>query len=176
MKECPASMCPLVAKDGSPWTGEYAAKCPGHDDLKSGGCPWWSMACSTGGIQGLVEEAADNEGRAHVVGPNQPRRGLAEPRSLTAPRPLCAAGRSRRGRSSARRVTPWRAALIRAWCCFDPGLGQEGSPESMAAFRKAASTKTCSRSLCRIRRELLKNSVGCHRIVAGRSRLYDPDD
>lgn len=81
--QCPASMCPLIAKDGSPWTGEYGGPCPGHDDIDTYpmndprcGCPWWSMACSTGGIQRLVEEAAAFGGRAPmpVLGPNQPRR------------------------------------------------------------------------------------------------------
>jgi hypothetical protein len=72
--QCPASMCPLVAKDGSPWTGVYAAPCPGHDDLDAGGCPWWTMACSTGGVQAQVEEAAADGGAMFVVGPNQPRR------------------------------------------------------------------------------------------------------
>lgn len=72
--QCPASMCPLIAKDGSPWTGEYAATCPGHDDMSTDGCPWWSMTCSTGGIQGQVEEAAANGGRHAVAGPNKVRR------------------------------------------------------------------------------------------------------
>lgn len=74
--ECPASMCPLVAPNGSPWTGEYGGPCPGHDDLDAGGCPWWSMACATGGIQKLVEEAAQCGGCSSmpIVGPNKPRR------------------------------------------------------------------------------------------------------
>lgn len=79
--ECPASMCPLIAPTGSPWTGEYGGACPGHDniDFPEGdarcGCPWWSMACSTGGIQHLVEEAAVRDGRSSmpIAGPNQPR-------------------------------------------------------------------------------------------------------
>ena len=79
--QCPASMCPLIAKDGSPWTGQYAARCLGHDDLKTEGCPWWSMACSCGGIQHLVEEADAKGGQAFVVGPNQPRRLAGSPRS-----------------------------------------------------------------------------------------------
>lgn len=78
---CPASMCPLIAKDGSPWTGEFNSPCPGHDDLETDGCPWWSMACSTGGIQAQVEEAAEHEGRAFVVGPNQPCRLTGAPRT-----------------------------------------------------------------------------------------------
>lgn len=84
--ECPASMCPLVAKDGSPWTKQFAAPCPGHDDLAAGGCPWWSMACSVGGVQAQVEEAAHNGGRAVVLGPNAPRRQAGEARSFDCPR------------------------------------------------------------------------------------------
>lgn len=77
---CPASMCPLIAPNGSPWTGAYGAPCPGHDDLATDGCPWWSAACSTGGVQHQVEEAIAAGGRMAVAGPNQPRRddlGLA---------------------------------------------------------------------------------------------------
>lgn len=73
--QCPASMCPLVAKDGSPWTGQFAAPCPGHDNLEIGGCPWWGMACASGGIQASVEEAAQRGGTSIVAGPNKPRRG-----------------------------------------------------------------------------------------------------
>lgn len=85
MMQCPASMCPLIAKDGSPWTDEYAAPCPGHDKGKDG-CLWWSMACSCGGIRGLVDEAAHNDGFAVVIGPNQPRRGPASPREYDCPK------------------------------------------------------------------------------------------
>lgn len=85
--QCPASMCPLIAPNGSPWTGEYAAPCPGHDDLGKGGCPWWGMGCAGGGMQGQVEEAAAAEGRALVVGPNKPRRdGFAGARSYACPK------------------------------------------------------------------------------------------
>ena len=86
MMECPASMCPLVAKDGSPWTGVYAAPCPGHDDMETGGCPWWSMACSCGGIQDQVDEAAESGGAMVVAGPNQPRRLMAAPRAYDCPK------------------------------------------------------------------------------------------
>ena len=83
--QCPASMCPLIAKGGSPWTGQKDSPCPGHDDLDTGGCPWWAMACSTGGIQHQVEEATAHEGRMLVIGPNQPRRGIAAPRIYDCP-------------------------------------------------------------------------------------------
>ena len=79
--ECPASMCPLIAKDGSPWDDQHGAPCPGHDDLNSGGCPWWGMACSTGGIQAQVEEAAERGGMHVVAGPNKVRRLAGKPRS-----------------------------------------------------------------------------------------------
>lgn len=55
--ECPASMCPLIAKDGSPNAGVYAGKCPEHDDLDHGGCPWWKIGCSTGLQQRMVDDA-----------------------------------------------------------------------------------------------------------------------
>lgn len=81
-------MCPLIAKDDSPWTGEYGGICPGHDDIETDGCPWWSMACSTGGIQQLVEEAAECGGRGMVVlGPNKQRRfQIGEPREYDCPK------------------------------------------------------------------------------------------
>lgn len=79
--QCPASMCPLIAPNGSPWTGEYGAPCPA-DDAK---CPWWTMACSTGGIQAQVEDAAARGGAMLVLGPNQPRRLQGAPRSYDCP-------------------------------------------------------------------------------------------
>jgi len=79
---CPASMCPLVAPTGSPWTGEKNAPCPEHSNLDHGGCPWFTIACSTGGIRHQVDEAFKAGGRAMVLGPNQPRRHeIGEPRT-----------------------------------------------------------------------------------------------
>ncbi len=87
VKQCPASMCPLIAPKGSPWTGRYGEPCPGHDDLDGGGCPWWSMACSTGGIQHQVEEALAAGGSMLVFGPNQPHRiTVGTPRSYDCPK------------------------------------------------------------------------------------------
>ena len=105
---CPATMCPLIAKDGSPWTGETNGPCPGHaggDD----GCDWWDMACSCGGIQAEVEAAVQNGGIGFVVGPNQPRRGLAEPRRPTRPR----AAECRWQEQAGERLCPPRDALAR---------------------------------------------------------------
>jgi hypothetical protein len=71
---CPASFCPLIAKEGSPWTGDKGSPCP-EDEAQ---CPWWSIACSTGGVQDLVDEAA--AGRPlPVMGPNKPKRYTADP-------------------------------------------------------------------------------------------------
>lgn len=75
---CPASMCPLIAKDGSPWSGEKDAPCPEHDDLDTDGCPWWSMACGTGGIQAEVMQAKKSGAYPFVVGPNQPRHDIRD--------------------------------------------------------------------------------------------------
>jgi len=77
---CPATMCPLVAPKGSPWTGSFRAPCPESD-----ACPWWGMACSTGGVQAQVEEAAASGGAVLVAGPDRPRRGPAAPRGYDCP-------------------------------------------------------------------------------------------
>src|SRR5262245_23047 len=112
---CPASMCPLVAPDGSPWTGEYAAPCPGHDDLDNGGCPWWGMACASGGIQGLVDDAARLGGRPAlpVAGPNKPRRDtLGAPRSFDCPKAKDCRWQER-AEAEGRPLCPPRDALAR---------------------------------------------------------------
>lgn len=113
--ECPASMCPLVAPNGSPWTGTYASPCPGHDDLETGGCPWWSMACATGGIQALVEEAATLAGRAPmpVLGPVKPKRHtVSAPRSYDCPRASVCRWQER-AEKEGRKLCPPRDALAR---------------------------------------------------------------
>lgn len=106
--QCPASMCPLIARDGSPWTGEYGAKCPGHDDIDHGGCAWWTMACSTGGIQGLVEEAARGN-CAVVLGPNKPHREQGAPRTFDCPKASVCRWQEQAGA----RLCPPRDALAR---------------------------------------------------------------
>lgn len=66
--KCPASMCPLIAPNGSPWTGDKDADCPESDDIENNGCPWWSMTCSTNGIHQQVNEAYKNNGKVLVIG------------------------------------------------------------------------------------------------------------
>ena len=34
--QCPATMCPLIAPNGSPWTGEKNGVCPEQEDLFGG--------------------------------------------------------------------------------------------------------------------------------------------
>jgi hypothetical protein len=87
MMRCPASMCPLIAPHGSPWTGQFDAPCPGHDDIDNGGCEWWSLACRGNGIADSVETAARCGGCAAVAGPNQPRRHeIGPPRYFDCPK------------------------------------------------------------------------------------------
>ena len=84
--KCPATMCPLIAPNGSPWNGSYGALCPGHDDIDSDGCPWWSMGCGGNGMVVMVDEAEADGGRVVVVGPNQPKRsGFSTPREFDCP-------------------------------------------------------------------------------------------
>ena len=47
---CPASACPLFAKDGSPWTGEKHSACP-HDHA---GCGWWRGFMGGDGCSGAL--------------------------------------------------------------------------------------------------------------------------
>lgn len=82
---CPATFCPLFAKNGSPWTGGYRAPCPGHDDIKRGGCPWWGAACGENGNMDVVTEAELNGGLALVVGPEKPKRCKGAPRAFDCP-------------------------------------------------------------------------------------------
>jgi hypothetical protein len=67
------------------------------------------MACSTGGIQAQVEEAAQHQGRTLVVGPNQPRRGIGAPRSYDCPK----AADCRWQEQAGDRLCPPRDALAR---------------------------------------------------------------
>lgn len=89
--KCPASMCPLIAKDGSPWTGRYDSPCPGRDPedeaMQDGGCPWWGMACQGGGMAQPVYEAERNGGSSFVVGPNRPKRDeITTPKTYECPK------------------------------------------------------------------------------------------
>lgn len=81
--QCAASMCPLIAKHGSAWTGEKNAPCPEHSDLDSGGCPWWTIACGTGAIHEQVKSALDRP--VLIISSNRPRHGRREPSTFDCP-------------------------------------------------------------------------------------------
>ena len=83
---CPASMCPLIAPDGSPWTGSKDSICPEHDDIEKGGCPWFSMACGSGGVHDQVCEAFKNNGKVLVAGPNKPKEILGNQKTYNCKR------------------------------------------------------------------------------------------
>ena len=115
--ECPVTMCPLFGKDGSPWTGEKNAPCP-EDELI---CGWWTAACSTGGIQGLVDTAG--AGRpVPVLGPNKPKGYRADPakvgRFFDCPKAAVCSWQ-KQALKSGRVLCPPRDALKRG---FDPRI------------------------------------------------------
>jgi hypothetical protein len=112
---CPASMCPLIAKDGSPWTGTKNAPCPEHDDVGKGGCPWFSMACATGGIHEQVDGAAERGGRGAVIGPNRPRR----PRPMIARVRKSVVGRNTKRGRFVHHAMHCHLASILVYVCFN---------------------------------------------------------
>jgi hypothetical protein len=88
---CPAGMCPLLAKNGSPHTGVYDLPCPENDNIflprPHTGCPWWSQTCSCGGVQKIVDMAESAGGKREVNRPNKPRRtDIGPSRSFDCPR------------------------------------------------------------------------------------------
>lgn len=84
---CPASMCPLIAPNGSPWTGQKNSPCPQHDDLDNGGCPWWTLSCNNLGHHEEIDHIEKANGRAFVLGPNKPRaEGIKTPKTFECPK------------------------------------------------------------------------------------------
>jgi hypothetical protein len=71
---CPATMCPLIAPEGSPWSGQKNAACPGKAGLEAGCCPWWNMGCAEEGQMQSVIDAEKLGGKVIVVGPVKPKR------------------------------------------------------------------------------------------------------
>ncbi len=70
--QCPATMCPLIAPNGSPWTGDKGAVCPEKYGFDRGtSCPHWDMCKDSGGLSGVDEALA---GHTLVIGPNKPKR------------------------------------------------------------------------------------------------------
>lgn len=87
---CPATMCPLFARDGSPWTGDKNSPCPQKGGMKRGCCAWWQGFGGTGcdgatsATMQVLEAVAT--GRALQVGPIQMQRPTAAPRTYDCPR------------------------------------------------------------------------------------------
>lgn len=79
-------MCPLIAKDGSPWTGQYNSPCEGKGitfiegtndvDWAAGGCAWYFDGIGCAGCSGAHEQIADaaNGKFAPTLGPVKPKR------------------------------------------------------------------------------------------------------
>ncbi len=57
---CPATMCPLFARGGSPWTDEKNHKCDKSE------CGWWDEQCiaASWALEGLFESASDRPPKA----------------------------------------------------------------------------------------------------------------
>jgi len=88
--QCPATMCPLIAPDGSPWTGAKNAPCPGRGGIPTeeepDRCPWWDMGCGGNGQVSAVDMAERQNGRAFVCGPVRPKRdGVGVPKEFDCP-------------------------------------------------------------------------------------------
>ena len=109
-------MCPLIAAKGSPWTGDKDTACPENEH----DCPWWTISCSTGGIQGLVDAAVAGQPVA-VVGPNKPKRYHADMRQVRffdCPKASVCSWQ-KQARASGHVLCPPRDALKRG---FDPRI------------------------------------------------------
>lgn len=69
---CPATMCPLIAPDGSPWTGHKNHPCPRSSEA----CAWFDDRYGCQGAA-MAHEQVDSAAHGHpvpVAGPNQPKR------------------------------------------------------------------------------------------------------
>lgn len=85
---CPATMCPLFAKNGSPWTGHKNSSCPKAKPLPGlpgGGCGWWQGfgGCGCDGASAARQQIGEVEkrGRTLQIGPTQQKRDRTKPRS-----------------------------------------------------------------------------------------------
>jgi len=104
---CPASMCPLFAPNGSPWTGEKDSECP--QDFNK--CRWWQGFGGEGcdGCTAAVSQITDAAfGRPVLqIGPVRAKRGFAAPKFFDCPR----AAECQWQRESGEKLCPPRLAL-----------------------------------------------------------------
>lgn len=80
---CPATMCPLFARDGSPWTGDQASQCERET------CAWW-QAYGASGCGGAVAASAQvmsaDAGRYMLqLGPIRASRERTAPKTYDCP-------------------------------------------------------------------------------------------
>lgn len=88
MSVCPATMCPLFAAEGSPWTGDRSATCPQRHGMRGKDvCAWWSPEGGCNGARAATEQALASAAGESVlqIGPVQARRAPAAPRTYDCP-------------------------------------------------------------------------------------------
>lgn len=103
---CPATMCPLFAAGGSPWTGEKNARCSRQ------ACAWWGGArpdhCSAGEVAALqVVESWEKQNPVFQAGPVRAQKAKVEPKTFDCPR----AGECQWQKDAGDRLCPPRLAL-----------------------------------------------------------------
>jgi hypothetical protein len=68
---CPATMCPLIAPNGSPWTGQKNHPCPQRHshEADDGGCFWYQGYGGTGcdGRSSAKEQVCEMEAEGHTL-------------------------------------------------------------------------------------------------------------
>lgn len=90
MSYCPATMCPLIAPDGSPWTGGKNSPCPQKHGFDGGDvCAWFEDGAGCQGCRmahAQIGSAACGD-PIPVAGPNKPKRAdTRAPRDYDCPR------------------------------------------------------------------------------------------
>jgi hypothetical protein len=88
---CPATMCPLFASAGSPWTGNKNAVCPRrHSEDPAKGCAWYQgfggIGCDGMNAASMQIESVHQHGSVLQIGPVAQKRGPAAPRAFDCPR------------------------------------------------------------------------------------------
>ena len=78
---CPATMCPLFAPDGSPWTGDKNSHCQKSD------CLWFDDG-HCGGADAAFEQITNMEAHGGILlaGPVTAKKASVEPKSFDCPR------------------------------------------------------------------------------------------
>lgn len=99
---CPASMCPLFAPEGSPWTGDINSKCAGPE------CAWFDDGHCMGAV--AAHEQIDDvrkHGRVFQIGVIRVKHEHIKPKEYDCPR----AAECQRQREAGDSLCPPRRAL-----------------------------------------------------------------